>query len=186
MSIISRLLGKPDVGMIPYSKGSPEELAARWVQWGASTNINCNPIADLTGEFAEKEQPDDVWFLAGCFGGVLNRKCTIPGNTKIFMPIFNMWFTDHYDPPDLDKAYGFLNIDGQEIEIDRIFTKKPFIVRGVRGNPVTGSIFEYSMRVDGLWKLIDPLQVGKHQIFIRGSDGYDFFLEVNYEITVVA
>jgi hypothetical protein len=151
------MLGQSDVATIPYLSDSLEGLAARWVQWGASTKYSCNPIADETGKYAGKEQPNDVWFLAGCFGGVVERSCEIPANRKILVPAFNMWFTDHYQPPDLDKAHGFLNINGQEIELDKIYTEKPFVVRGVLGNPVTGSIFEHNMRVGGLWKLVDPL-----------------------------
>ena len=91
MSFLSCLLGKPDIGLIPFPRHSIEGLAARWVQWGAATNYDCNPIADETGSCADAEQPEDVWFLAGCFGGTVNRTCTIPANKKIFFPVFNIW-----------------------------------------------------------------------------------------------
>jgi hypothetical protein len=185
MSIFTRMLGKPDIATIPYSPSSLEGLVARWVQWGASTKDEINPIGDLTGEYSDAFQPNDVWFLAGCFGGEVQRKCTIPANKKLLVPVFNMWFTEHYQPPDLSKAHGFMKLDGKEIELDKIFTNKPFIIRGVWGNPVTGSILAYKMRVGGLWKLLDPLPVGKHELFFRGGDGEGFFLEVSYKIEVL-
>ncbi len=185
MSIFFRMFGKPDIATIPYSSSSLEGLVARWVQWAASTKEEINPISDLTGEYAAACQPNDVWFLAGCFGGMVQRKCTIPSNKKILIPVFNMWFTEHYQPPDLSKAHGFMKLNGDEIELDKVSTKAPFVIRGVWGNPVTGSILEHEMRVGGLWKLLDPLPIGKHDLFFRGGDGDDFFLEVAYQIEVV-
>lgn len=182
MPLFSRILGQSDIATIPYHPNSPKGLAARWVQWGASSNFDSNPIADETGKFADKEQPDDVWFLAGCFGGIVKRTCRIPANRPILIPAFNMWFTKDFSPPDLDKAHGFLSVNGEEIELDKIFTNKPFIVRGVWGNPVTGSVFQSSMRVAGLWKQIEPLPEGEHEILIRGGDGEGFYVEVNYKI----
>lgn len=184
MSLLSRLLGKPDVGSIPYPQNSPEGLAARWVQWGASTNIAKSPIADETGIHANAEQPEDVWFLAGCFGGTVKRRCTVPANTKIFFPVFNIWMSKGYQSPDLSNVFGYLEVDGKEVELDNIQTKRTFIVKGVWGNPVTNSIFGTSMFVSGLWKLIDPLEVGEHKIYFRGGDGYDFSLDVTYNLTV--
>ncbi len=186
MSIFTRMLGKPDIATIPYSPDSMEGLVARWVQWGASTKHEVNPISDLTGENADQCQPNDVWFLAGCFGGAVHRKCTIPANRKILVPVFNMWFTEHYEPPNLSKSHGLMKLNGKGIELDRISTNKPFIIKGVWGNPVTGSIFGHEMRVGGLWKLLDPLPVGKHELFFRGDDGEGFYVEATYQIDVLS
>jgi len=184
MSLISRLLGTPETSAIPYPQDSAEGLAARWVQWGASIHVDCNPIADDTGKHAHTEQPEDVWFLAGCFGGTVKRKCKIPANRKIFFPVFNIWIWDGETPPDLSKSYGQITIDGQEVEPDSIYTKIPFPVKGVWGNPVTGSIFSKSMLVGGLWKLIDPPAPGDHEINFCGGDGGGFALDVTYYITI--
>lgn len=186
MSIFSRMLGKPDIATIPYSPDSMEGLIARWVQWGASVKNDINPISDLTGENADKCQPNDIWFLAGCFGGTVNRKCIIPANKKILVPVFNMWFTEHYEPPNLSQAYGVLTLNGKDCEIQEVSTNKSFTVRGVWANPVTGSILEHEMRVGGLWKLLDPLSVGKHELFFRGDDGEGFYVEATYQIDVLS
>jgi len=184
MSLLSRLLGTPDVGSIPYPRQSLEGLAARWVQWGAATNSDRNPITDETGDYASAEQPDDIWFLAGCFGGTVNRTCTIPANKKIFFPVFNIWMDEGYQSPDLSNVFGYLKIDGKEVELDSVYTQKPFIVKGVWGNPVTESVFGKNLYVGGLWKLIDPLAPGNHEIYFRSGDGDGFNLEITYNITV--
>ena len=184
MSLLSRLRGIPDVGSVPYPRNSLEGLAARWVQWGASTNTERSPIADLTGEYAGIEQPYDIWFLAGCFGGTVSRTCTIPANKKIFLPVFNIWLEEGHPSIDLSKIYGYLKVNGREVELDSVYTHKSFDVKGVWGNPVTGSILGSSFYVGGLWKLIDPLPPGEHEIYFRGGDGEGFNLEVTYDITV--
>jgi len=184
MSIITRMFGKPDEATIPYPLNSIEGLVARWVQWGASSSEEVNPIGDVTGEYAHLCQPDDVWFLAGCFGGSVSRKCSIPSNRKILVPVFNMWFTEHYEPPNLSEAHGLMKLNGEPVELDEVLTNKSFIIRGVWGNPVTGSILGYEMRVGGLWKLLDPLPVGKHELYFRGDDGGGFYVEASYQIEV--
>jgi len=178
------MFGKPDEATIPYPLNSIEGLVARWVQWGASSSEEVNPIGDVTGEYAHLCQPDDVWFLAGCFGGSVSRKCSIPSNRKILVPVFNMWFTEHYEPPNLSEAHGLMKLNGEPVELDEVLTNKSFIIRGVWGNPVTGSILGYEMRVGGLWKLLDPLPVGKHELYFRGDDGGGFYVEASYQIEV--
>lgn len=184
MSIFTRFLGIPEKNAVPYLNSSSEELAARWVQWAASTNTNSNPIADQTGGFALAGQPDDVWFLAGCFGGVVTRRCIIPANRKIFFPVFNTWVAQAYEFPEKTKIYGHLNVDGRTEKLESIYTDKFFEVKGVWGNPVTNSIFTRSMVVGGLWKLLDPLDVGDHELVFQGGNGKGFTLKVTYYLTV--
>lgn len=186
MSLLSRAFGKPDTTSIPYRLNSPEGLALRWLQWAASSKTACNPIADTTGMYADVEQPEDVWFLAGCFGGEVMRRCTIPANKKLFFPVFNFWMTENYEAPDLSKSYGYLNIDGEEIELDSIHTTRKTVIKGVWDNPVTGTIFGLPMFICGFWKLVEPLSIGQHEIYFRGGDGQGFHLEVAYHISIVS
>ena len=54
------------------------EWSARWWQWALSIPAAVNPILDATGANCARDQVDDVWFLAGTFGGTVTRSCTIP------------------------------------------------------------------------------------------------------------
>ncbi|MFB7110646.1 hypothetical protein [Streptomyces sp. NPDC056190] len=49
-------------------------LAARWWQWAFSAHDECSPVLDETGEFADWQQPEDVWFLAGTYDGRVERR----------------------------------------------------------------------------------------------------------------
>lgn len=169
---------------MPYRRNSLEGLAARWVQWAAAVNAIKSPISDNTGIFATLEQPDDVWFLAGCFGGTVRRTCTIPKQTKIFIPILNTWSFDGDSLIDFSKAFGYLKINGKDLDYDIIYTPKPFDVKGVWGNPATESVFNKSVKVYGFWKLVEPLTPGEHEICFGGGDGQGFNLDVIYNITV--
>ncbi len=187
MSLIARLMGESENIEPPYPPRSPEGLVARWLQWVASVHASRSAIVDTTGEFAHLNQPEDVWFLAGGSGGRVRRACTIPPNTKIFLPAVNIWFDvayeTEYGTPDLSKLFGSLSVDGSNIELDEIFIQEPIPIKGVWGNLVNESVLEYRFSIYGLWKLLEPLSRGEHEIIIRGGD-YDFDMMIEYQITV--
>jgi hypothetical protein len=63
-----------------------------WWQWTMSIPADINPVTDPTGEFAAVGQSGPVWFLAGTYGGVLERTVTIPAGKALFFPIYNwLW-----------------------------------------------------------------------------------------------
>src|SRR3954467_5116502 len=84
---------------LPYPPASPEGLAARWVRWVAGIGPMHNPIGDTTGADAGLNQPDDVWFLAGTFGDDVERRCNVPTDRPLFLPVFNMWHVPADGPP---------------------------------------------------------------------------------------
>jgi hypothetical protein len=65
------------------------EWSARWWQWALSIPAETNPILDMDGANCANGQYDDVWFLAGTFGGPAVRSCTIPAGKPIFFPLLN-------------------------------------------------------------------------------------------------
>lgn len=184
MSFLSFLFGPADGGPLPYADDSPEGLAARWVRWAAASNVETNPIADQSGRYASVNQPEDVWFLAGCFGGDVERTCRVPLHRKLFFPVINIWSLGGTAPPRLPKATGQLRIDGAEIPLDTIVTPQSFLVKGSRRNPVTGTRSRVPTYVWGLWKLVDPLPPGKHTVHFSGGDGEQFKLNIVYHLTV--
>lgn len=184
MSLFSRLLGKPEKGKIPYPRNSLEGMSARWLQWAASSHYNRNPILDETGEFAAMAQPNDIWFLAGCMGGSVKRRCRVPANRKIFLPILNTWMEPDSPTPNFEAMFGFLYVNGEKQALDWVYPNKLIEVKGVWGNPVTGSIFANKLYLGGLWKVLEPLPRGEHLIQFNGGDNEGFHLEVQYQITV--
>jgi hypothetical protein len=160
-------------------------LAARWVCWAAGVESSRNPIGDLTGEYAGLNQPDDVWFLAGTFGGRAERRCAVPYGRRIFVPAFNIWEYPASGPPEyVQDGFGSIEVDGAEVPVQPIETPVPFDVAGVRGNPVTSTTRPIPVVVSGLWGLIDPLAPGGHTLELRGGFGRTFEVCVTYHLTV--
>ena len=186
MSFFSHLFGGARPAQpLPYDPSSPEGLAARWVQWVASFGPMRNPVADRTGADAAVNQPEDVFFLAGTFGDAVERRCTVPAGRPLFFPAFNMWhWPADQPPPHLPHAHGELFVDGVPTELDVLATPVPFEVAGARGNPATGRNKPIPVTVWGLWRRLDPLPPGPHEIRFAGGDGHGFGVAARYEIQV--
>ena len=187
MSLLQRLFGGQDreAAPLPYAPDSPEGLAARWVRWAASSSRLSNPISDTSGKHAAVHQPDDVWFLAGTFGGTAHRRCAVPSGVPIFFPVINMWEWPATGPASqLSHPVAALVVDGVPAELVEINTPVPFEVAGAAGNPITRSRKPIPTAVWGLWRKLEALPEGSHTIRFEGGDGHRFKVAVAYEILV--
>lgn len=172
---------------LPYDPRSPEGLASRWVRWAASHSLLKDPIDDPTGELQQRNQPEDVWFLAGTSGRRAERSCAVPPGRDLFIPLFNMWVFPATGPQEpAEWAEGHLTVDADLVPHDVITTPIPFLVAGRSLNPVTGSKRPVPTTVWGLWKLIPALAPGQHVVRAVGGDGYGFEVDVTYHLTVGA
>lgn len=188
MSILRRLLGgqTPDLPVpLPYEADSAEGLAARWVQWAAAAGPMNNPVQDATGKDGGVNQPGDVWFLAGTFGGDVERHVAVPSGRPLFFPAFNMWTIPADGPPEaLGQAFGEVWVNGEQQAVRVIATPVPFHVTGARLNPVTGTRKPVPATVWGLWAHLEPPAPGAHSVFFRGGDGFGFTVSAKYHLTV--
>ncbi|MBE1487821.1 hypothetical protein [Plantactinospora soyae] len=171
---------------LPYDPMSPEGLVARWVRWVADSARRESPVADETGEFASVKQPDDVWFLAGTFGGPVARRCKLPADRPLFFPAFNIWQprARSGQMPIMEQASGYARLDDEDLPLAVIGTPEPFLVRGALGNPVTGMPSAQPVSCWGLWGRLDPLPPGKYRLIFGGTDGRRFRVEANYLLVV--
>src|SRR5262245_25784902 len=85
--------GSPDPAP-PTQTASPtraavswDQMQGRWWSWAATEPEDTNPVADATGKFCDRNQPDDIWFLAGTFGGKAQRRCSVPADRLIVVPL---------------------------------------------------------------------------------------------------
>jgi len=169
---------------LPYDARSPEGLAARWVRWVASCSVLRSPVSDETGQYAARNQPDDVWFLAGSYGdGPLTRSCQLPAGRDLFVPAVNLWATDG-PAPVMPDAFGRVRVDGVEMLPEEVATPTPFPVRGVFLNGVNRSRRTRQMTVWGLWQRIPALPPGGHGVHVVGGDGHGFVVDVRYQLMV--
>jgi hypothetical protein len=65
---------------------TPAEWAVAWWNWSLPIPRATNP---MRGGPCDQNQTGDVFFLAGNFGRVETRSCTIPAGKAIYFPIIN-------------------------------------------------------------------------------------------------
>ncbi|MER7520880.1 hypothetical protein [Streptomyces sp. NPDC126499] len=149
-------------------------LAARWWQWALSAPERRSPVADTTGEYAAWRQPDDVWFLAGTYGGRVVRRCEIPADRPAFFPVLNVQHTKLYSRTPLamevSSAKAYLN--GAPLLL-REFVAPPFRV-GLRKHLAWG-----------IWAGLAPLLPGQYVLEIKAASTGDFWVDTTYHLTVV-
>ncbi|MFJ8663189.1 signal protein [Streptomyces sp. NPDC093795] len=160
------------------------ELQGRWWSWAASEPSATNPVADEDGSACGRNQPQDVWFLAGTFGGQVARACEVPSGRPLLAPVVNSFG----DPEDcaafMTSAKGTVLLDGKAVEPES-YPGDSIVVQALEGNPVTGEAGRFAATGCGLWVQLPPLAPGAHSLKIRGSAG-DFSTGVDYALTVVA
>ncbi|MFG3345230.1 hypothetical protein ACGF1Z_09200 [Streptomyces sp. NPDC048018] len=162
-----------DTGTWQISESEGGVLAARWWQWALSAPEDLSPVADRTGEHAGWQQPDDLWFLAGTYGGHVVRRCEIPSGRPLFFPVLNRQHTKHHSrtPLTLDvvEAQAFLN-------------GVPLPVR-----EYTSPFFRVDLRMHvawGVWAGIAPLTPGQYVLEIKGRATSGFWVDTTYHLTV--
>jgi hypothetical protein len=180
------------------------ELSARWWQWLLSIPAAVNPNLDATGANCAQGQYDDVWFLAGAFGGTVTRSCTIPANKPVFFPLINtIAFKPNGNETLIDLrrlAAAFIDTVAElDCSMDGVACFKDpssFRVRSPSFTviaPSNGVVPPGKLSVpgntdsivsDGYWVLITPPTPGMHVIHVRATTGDGFSLDVTYNLTV--
>ncbi|MFE3830904.1 signal protein [Streptomyces sp. NPDC059092] len=159
-------------------------LQGRWWTWASTEPERTNPVADQDGNACERNQPQDVWFLAGTFGTRAERTCSIPAGVPLAFPLLNRIG----EPADcagfMRMAEGSAVLDGRKIDPET-YRGEPIEVRSVADNPVTGRGGSFTTTGCGLWVQLPPLEPGEHTLTIRGRSG-DFVTGVDYALTVEA
>ncbi|WP_204300326.1 hypothetical protein [Actinoplanes campanulatus] len=184
--LLAGCTGSTGAGRVVTEESSAERsIQARWWEWAAAEPEGTNPVVDETGEHCARNQPGDVWFLAGTFGGRVERRCTVPLGVPVVAPVVNLVATRAWDCFGfMTEASGVVEFDGAEVPLER-FEDEPITFVAGAGNPVTGVGGSTQGAGCGLWARIDPLGAGEHHVSIRGTSGT---LEVvaEYTLTVAA
>ncbi|MEU2549730.1 hypothetical protein ABZ618_30615 [Streptomyces roseolus] len=150
-------------------------LAARWWQWALSAPDEASPVADRTGAHAAWRQPDDLWFLAGTYGGRVVRRCDIPAGRPVFFPVLNVHHSKRYSrkPLSLDVTRAEAHLNGAPLPL-REFIAPPFRV-GLRRHLAWG-----------LWSTLAPLVPGHYVLEIKGTTAEGFQVDTTYHLTATA
>jgi hypothetical protein len=194
----NRLTYKPNEN--PFGK-TWEEWSAEWWKWCLSLPRCQNPITDTTGENGSYNQQDDVWFLAGTFGGFAERTCEIPTRKAIFFPV-SCNETSYAECPnfkteaelgafakaDIDQVKTIMaTVDGQKLpnsDLRRV-QSPPFEITLPIENVLGVPPGKTKSKSDGYWVFLKPLAPGKHEIHFFSNCSTDALLvETRYQLTV--
>ncbi|MEG3634374.1 hypothetical protein [Micromonospora palythoicola] len=156
----------------------------RWWAWAAAEPTATNPVADPDGGDCARNQPGDVWFVAGTFGGRAERRCAVPAGRPIIAPLVNLVSDDPADCEGfLDEADGWAVLDMQRVTPARM-ASEPVRFEVVAGSPLFGSDGgTFDGVACGLWVALEPPDPGEHQLVLRGLAG-DLNVWVEYTLDV--
>jgi len=161
------------------------EWTTKWWEWALSAPITVNPVLDNTGQFADKNQHDPVWFLAGTIGDknkVAHRTCIIPKQNAILFPVINYIRTpeprfktdielaNHVQKDIDDIVINEAMVDGQEVPIFRIKSEPRIFNLIVREeNKFDIPVGTTMASADGYWVFIKSLNIGQHEVYFHGA-----------------
>lgn len=171
-------------------RSASSTLPARWWLWVESTGIR-NPVADSSGRDCAVEQPADVWFLAGTYGGAATRTCTIPAGQPIYVPVMNT-ICEIAEQETVEAALAACDpqpkqmsaqLDGKNLEIVRATSEGAFAFTAGPESMIANPGDQFDAVASGHW--IGPVDVaaGEHVLrFEAASDRFE--IEVTYNLIV--
>ncbi|MGW6931664.1 hypothetical protein ACWGE0_16555 [Lentzea sp. NPDC054927] len=162
---------------------SDADLQAKWWTWALSSPENRNPVVDDTGQWCAENQPKDMWFLAGTFGGEVERKCEVPAGRPLAAPAVNRYSANTSSCKSfMASAKGSMTLDGQVVEVRRVDAVE-ITFQAARDNATGESAGRHTAQACGLWGWLPPLRAGEHELKIVGESG-DFSTSVTYRLKV--
>ena len=92
-----------------HTEKAYSKLAKEWLRWTMAQPHSTGPILDETGASCANDQQGKVWFLAGTFGGAVERDCTIPEHKALYFPLINRWIIPNAESADEpEEIEGYL------------------------------------------------------------------------------
>jgi hypothetical protein len=165
------------------------EWTVKWWQWALSIPSSKNPVMDETGNYSSINQPENVYFLAGVFAEEENtkcakRKCNIPSNLNILIPVANCEADTIYDRQ-LKTDQDIINHVGNQVSgiVDKEFSINNYILQPerIKSDPLIFEIYvhpDFDKRHlggtakaagDGYWVFLRPLPKGEYTLKVKGS-----------------
>ncbi|WP_405463411.1 hypothetical protein OG783_03455 [Streptomyces jietaisiensis] len=146
-------------------------LAGRWWKWAVSTPDDRCPVRDTTGEHAAWKQPADLWFLAGTYGGRVERRCDVDARRPHFFPVLNMR-SPAKDRQNMAVAHAEASLNGI-----------PLPLREFSGFFRAGLVRSFAW---GVWGGLAPLAPGQYVLEISGRSSNGFWVDTTYHLNAQA
>jgi hypothetical protein len=165
-------------------KLAPADFQARWWTW-ASQPSNSNPVSDTSGRYCMRDQPVEVWLLAGSLAqGPVERQCRVPASKPLLAPVVNLATDVAGCETFMKNAQGEVLMDGSTQALTRV-SATPFTYEARAGNPYGTQAGRINSVGCGLYAWIPAPASGEHELVIRGSaNGRD--VDVKYKLIVGA
>ncbi|MDA1387137.1 hypothetical protein [Glycomyces lechevalierae] len=141
-----------------------------WWSWAGSKPIGSGPVEDETGEACATNQGSEVWFLAGTYGGRIERSCDIPAGMPIVFPIVNTAGGAGSCDGFLEDASGTATLDGMDVQVHEMPVEE-LTIDLVNGNAAFGDGGRFSVTGCGLWVALEALSAGAHLVEFEGASG---------------
>jgi len=165
-------------------KLAPAEFQTRWWTW-ATQPANINPVTDTSGRFCMRDQPVEVWLLAGSLGdGPVERQCRVPADKPLLVPVVNLASDVARCETFMKNASGEVLVDGSTQPLTRV-SATPFTFESRAGNPYSHPVGRVNAVGCGLYAWIDPPASGDHEVLIRGASS-GLAVDVKYKLIVGA
>jgi len=181
----------------PYGM-SYGEWGAAWWQWAGAFPLGADPITEGDGpvEFgdADDQPAGPVWFLAGNFGGPVERSLTVPAGKALFLPLVNFVFWSPEDCEFLkltrcratDLKHKLREIQDQTVDLEMTVDgvdyvgldaytglSKAFPLSITAGDLFNAFGYEPGVRdpsvSGGHWMMLGPLAPGEHTLHWGGA-----------------
>ncbi|MFD9705573.1 hypothetical protein [Lentzea sp. NPDC059081] len=171
-------------GPSPSTSDGPADFQARWWTW-ASQPAATNPVTDTSGRFCGRDQPVDVWFLAGSLTDVpVRRLCRVPADKPLLVPVANLAGQVADCEAFMKSARGEVLLNGSAQPLTTV-PATPFTYEARAGNPFGSRTGRIDSVGCGLWAWVGPPASGEHELVVRGSGG-SRQVDVTYELIVGA
>lgn len=211
----------PGLGIKQPNSKMYENLSAEWWKWELSMPMDAHPLNDTAD--ASEGQSGKVWFLGsnlttetvdGEAVAIVDRDCTIPPGTKIFIPLFNIEgstiegmgesetelreYTDWIMNRSINPIEMSAEIDGVSVEnLEQYVSPSSLFAFGPlpENNPLqslgvdapAGTVS--NSVADGYYLLIQSLPPGVHTIHLSSTymiPEFDFVFtqDITYTVTV--
>lgn len=166
-----------------------KELAPILWSWTTKEPEGRDPVTDETGADCRRNQPKDVFFLAGSGGTTVRRKCTVPAHRRIFAPVhsYNCPFEGEKIDDVIAKCRKHMpgvrrrvTLDGKKFG-DIYVESEPYDLK-----PAPGSQFEPTKGrsvVVGWFLSIEGLDPGRHTLAWTASDANGYRSDIRYDLT---
>jgi len=178
------------------------DWAGDWWNWALFESEATNPLTDMTGEDAGRNQFGPVFFMGGLFGGSAVRTFDVPRDKYLLVPLVNAlsWpaFADTLEGIRNDARATadpidslFFKMDGVEVPETDLFNHREessdfftFVLPPGNILGIDPGVFPASAWSDGYWLMLEPLgDSGAHTIeYGGGISAWDFSVSVKVQL----